>query len=146
MVAGPLLLLTACGDDPSPGVIPTAAPSIPATTPTPDDSLPTPSASWSSRITKGDSTFWMTIGGLPSQVTDVTRPSRTQHLTFRLECDRGRVVAKVELDGAPRIWDHPCADGRLTSDLGTIQKGTEVRISMTGTEGTQYVADMRRPQ
>ncbi|GGK37867.1 hypothetical protein GCM10010124_33350 [Pilimelia terevasa] len=137
-------LLTACGDDPAPGPTPTpTAPDPTVSTLSPDDT-PAPTESWASRIRKEDNTFWMSIGALPSGITDVTKPSRTSRLTFRLECSRGHLTAQIRFNGAPRIFEHECSDGTLTSDLGVVQKGTELRMSMTGTDGTRYVADMRR--
>ncbi|GGK42897.1 hypothetical protein GCM10010124_39670 [Pilimelia terevasa] len=142
MVAG-LVLLTACGSDPAPrpAPIPTAAPTDVA----PTQTLPAPSASFKSSIKQDDKTFWMSIGGLPTNSYAETKSERTAPMTFRLECDRGQLNTRLNFNGQPRFFQHSCADGMFKSDLGTIKTGTKVQIFMDGTAGTSYVADMRWP-
>ncbi|WP_189171929.1 hypothetical protein [Pilimelia anulata] len=96
-------------------------------------------------MVKEGKTFWWTAGGLPSYDIAKSKPSRTAPMTFRVDCDRGKIVALVKLDGAPRIWEHECASGLLSQPLGTVEAGTKIEITFEGTAGTSYAADIRWP-
>ncbi|GGK02030.1 hypothetical protein GCM10010123_35000 [Pilimelia anulata] len=139
MVAG-LLLLAGCGGDPAPRPTPTPTSAHDSAAP-----KPLPSASFTSSIEQDDKTFWMSIGGLPTNSSAETRTKRTAPMTFHLECDRGTLTTTIEFDDAPRIWEHSCADGMRTEPVGIVKAGTKVEIFMAGTEGTSYVADLRWP-
>lgn len=124
---------------------PSATPStITSPAPLPTESDSEPAASWSPSLKQKPGSFYFGQGTLPNLVIDKTETATAGQLVLRIECDRGKIIARVDIDGTTKTATFPCrGQGKIEEQyLDDVRSGQHLAIREEGEAGIQFALEL----